>query len=439
MKRHNILMNETGDVAACSSRVASACEQLGGVVVHKNRNLPIVSAFLTDEGAEQLAANPDVAVVEVDGEVRASSYDNSWGVVRVQAPDVHGSGNRGAGVKVAIIDTGSNLSHVNLVTAAHVNFIDPSASGDDDNGHGSHVHGIIAGQGEDGVTGVAPDAEIYALKALGTNGNGLFSDIIAALDWCISTGIQVINHSYGSITDPGIVVQQAYERTIAAGIINIAAAGNDGPANGTLNWPAAYIGVYAVGAVNTNNDIALFSSRGIHLNIVAPGVSITSAWIGSPTATATVSGTSMACPHVAGAAALAVVAEKSVGDINSNALDLGDPGWDNTFGMGLMQLGFLVVEPVPDTYGRHLRFDASGSFDPDGEITSYLYTFGDGHSASVVNSSWEHEYEEDGVYTVSVEVTDSDGLTDKIEQVIQVVSAPAAAPPVADLVISEVE
>lgn len=440
MKRHNILMKESGDVAACADRVVSACQLNGGIVVHKNKNLPIVSAFLDDTGVQNLRLHPDVFTVQVDVEVQTSGYENSWGVQRIEAPAVHQSGNSGMGIKVAIIDTGSNLNHENLVVAGHVNFIDPAFSGDDDNGHGSHVHGILAGRGVGGVTGVAPEAEVYALKCLGANGNGLFSDVISALDWCIANGIQVINHSYGTSTYPGTVVETAYERATAAGIVHVAAAGNRGPGDNTLDWPGAFGGIWCVGAVDQNDVAAPFSSRGSTLNIAAPGVDITSAWIGGTNAVNTISGTSMACPHAAGSLALALAVEKTLFDIQDAALDLGAPGRDDTYGEGRVQVLFLADEEEPEeptVYGRHLMFDASGSFDPDGEIVSYLYTFGDGHSARVVHPMWEHEYAADGAYHVSVEITDNDGLTARVDRTIVV--AAAAQVPVADLVIREME
>ena len=203
-----------------------------------------------------------------------------------------------------------------------------------------------------GVVGAGPDIDLYAIKVLNRNGSGFLSDIIEGLQWAAANGIQIANMSLGTTSN----VQSFHDAITAAynaGITLVAAAGNNG---GTVNFPAAYSEVIAVSATDINNNLASFSSRGPEVDLAAPGVSILSTYKGN--AYATLSGTSMASPHVAGSAALVINSPIGAYDANFNgqwdpaevkqklqdkAVDLGTVGFDNLFGWGLVN-AFAAVQ-----------------------------------------------------------------------------------------------
>lgn len=229
-----------------------------------------------------------------------------WGIKKVNAPAAWDF-TQGAGVRVAVIDTGIDASHADLDGAVDGGY---GAAADcsreecylDDNGHGTHVAGTIAGRGagQFGVYGVAPKARLYAVKVLGADGSGSLSDVIKGIIWCANNDIQVANMSLGSDT-PSETMQRALRYAKARGVVVVAAAGNSG---GAVGYPAAYPETIAVSAMDWNDQLASFSSRGPQVKFTAPGVAVLSAKLGGDYWT--LSGTSMASPHVAGLAALAV-------------------------------------------------------------------------------------------------------------------------------------
>jgi len=292
--------------------------------------LPAVHAavVLADPAdAQALARDPRVLRVESDPIASAqvlrmprnafalAAETVPWGVRRIRANRVWDrdhdqaldpGGDAGAGVKVAVVDTGIDLSHPDLAPniAGGYNAIDPSASPADDNGHGTHVAGIIAAAANGtGVIGVAPRVALYAVKVLDSRGNGYYSDIIAGIAWCIEHDMQVINLSLGGYEDVPIL-HDAIAQAAARGIVITAAAGNDGPGDDTVEYPAKYSEVIAVAAAGVARTLTDYSSRGPEVALVAPGDDILSTFPGN--AYQTLSGTSMATPHVSGAAALVI-------------------------------------------------------------------------------------------------------------------------------------
>ena len=226
-----------------------------------------------------------------------------WGVERINADDAWPVAS-GLAVKVAILDSGIDIDHPDLDDnlAGCVNFIYSWRNCNDDNGHGTHVAGIIAAENNSfGVVGVAPQARIYALKVLDRRGNGYLSDIIEALDWAIVNKMDVINMSLGTGTNV-VSFQEAIERAAATGIVQVAAAGNSGPAENTVIYPARYSEVIAVAATDSQNNVPSWSSRGLEITLAAPGESIYSTHLRGKYKT--LSGTSMSAPHVAGVVAL---------------------------------------------------------------------------------------------------------------------------------------
>ena len=271
-----------------------------------------------------------------------------WGVDRVDAELVWPSGNTADPIKVGIIDTGISNTHPDLLANVQggVNTINPLKSWNDDNGHGSHVAGIIGALDNDiGVIGVGPAINLFAIKALDRNGSGWLSDVIEGIQWAVAKNMQVINMSLGTVSD----VQSFHDAVIAAknaGIVIVTAAGNNG---GSVLFPAAYPEVIAVSATDQNNVIASWSSRGLEVDLAAPGVGVYSTYKGA--SYATLSGTSMAAPHVAGSAALVLNTLVGAYDANLNgkwdpdevqkklqdrAVDLGAARFDILYGWGLV-------------------------------------------------------------------------------------------------------
>lgn len=319
-----------------------------------------------------LAQLPGVKRIEEDvlvyalfhNTVQVQAQTMPWGVDRIDAEKVWvapAASSTGAGVKVAVIDTGIDKTHPDLVAniKGGRNFVrksffrpaDPNAW-NDDNGHGTHVAGTIAAvNNASGVVGVALNAHLYGVKALDKNGSGYLSDVIAGIDWAIANNMAVINMSLGTNSDVQSF-HDAVDRAYAAGIVVVAAAGNDGDTNpdNDVDYPARYSSVIAVAATNSSDQRASWSSDGPEVAIAAPGVSIYSTWKGG--SYATISGTSMATPHVAGSAALVLAAPvRPVYDTNSNGVwnvdevravltatadDLGTAGLDPYYGNGLV-------------------------------------------------------------------------------------------------------
>lgn len=332
---------------------------VGGKIKYTYNLIPAIAASIPEKAVEALKKNPNITQVDYDIKVYAidTELDNSWGVKRIGAGAVHGT-YTGAGINVAVIDSGIDYNHSDLDAnyRGGYDFVNGDSDPIDDEGHGTHVAGTIAAEDNDsGVVGVAPEANLYSLKVLGADGSGDYSDVVAALQWCVDNGIQITNNSYGSSGDPGSLVQQAFDNTEGAGILNVAAAGNSGnpPGRGdNVIYPARYDSVIAVAASDSNDRRANFSSTGPDVELIAPGVNIRSTLPGE--SYGNYSGTSMASPHVAGAAA--VVWQTGSGSnqsvrsqLQSSAEDLGLSA--NYQGYGLVRVDLAVgTEPPVTTY-----------------------------------------------------------------------------------------
>lgn len=237
--------------------------------------------------------------------LRAAIYNEiPWGIKRVKALAAWDT-TKGKGVKVAVIDTGIRSDHTDLngQVVGGYNAVDDSerdGAAEDDNGHGTHVAGTIAAkQDNKGVVGVAPEVKLYAVKVLDKDGSGSLSDVIRGMIWCANNNIQVANMSLGS-SMPSEMLHRALRYAKARGVVVVAAAGNSGEA---VSYPGAYPESIAVSASDSEDKLADFSSRGPEVDFVAPGVDIVSTWHNGNTVS--LSGTSMAAPHVTGLAALA--------------------------------------------------------------------------------------------------------------------------------------
>jgi subtilisin len=275
-------------------------------------------------------------------------------ITQVKAPQAWARGITGRGIKVAVIDTGI-ASHVDLTVQGGVCMVPGVTSFADDNGHGTHCAGIVAGRrNADGTAaGVAPDAALYAVKVLDSRGRGDLSWILAGMEWALRNNIQVVSMSLGSDSAPLTAYREALRRLANAGVSVVCASGNS---FNDFGQPFPWVGapanchpsVIAVGAVDANGIIAGFSSRGSRganwngVSLVAPGVSINSTIHAPANKYQKMSGTSMACPHVSGAVALikqafpAFTVSQIKAKLLKTARDLGVAGPDDTYGAGLL-------------------------------------------------------------------------------------------------------
>jgi subtilisin len=332
-------------------------EKAGGKIKYLYHLVPVIAASVPANAIRGLKHNPHVTYVEPDGDVFAVNLANSWGVDRIDADEVWDDPNTGAGVKVAIIDTGIDKDHPDLDAnvAGGINFVrskgsvDPFAW-DDDNGHGSHCAGIVAAENNgSGVVGVAPDASLLGVKALDKRGRGKESDIIAGIEWAVDIGAHVISMSIGGGASSSI--HEACNAAYAAGLILVASAGNTN--GGNCLFPAAFDSVIAVSATDISDSLASFSAVDSEIELAAPGANIYSTYKdGSYTY---MSGTSMACPHVAGVAALVLASGWGYSHPLAVRIHLGNTAenlglGEEEQGRGLVDAQAAVAKPPVDLH-----------------------------------------------------------------------------------------
>jgi aqualysin 1 len=281
----------------------------GRVKRHYKHALLGFSVELTEEQAERLADDPRVEYVEEDGVVTASATQTSppWGLDRIDQRDLplnsaYNYTPTGAGVNAYIIDTGIRRTHQDFGGRAYVGYdaIGDGQNSNDCNGHGTHVAGTVGGS----TYGVAKGVRLYAVRVLNCQGSGTNSGVIAGVDWVRQNRVlpAVANMSLGGGASSSL--DTAVNNLINSGVTVAVAAGNDSGQDACNYSPARVANALTVGSTTSSDARSSFSNIGTCLDIFAPGSSIPSAWHTSDTATNTISGTSMATPHVAGVAAL---------------------------------------------------------------------------------------------------------------------------------------
>lgn len=328
-----------------NSRRSKSQPQMIGTLKRENKHISSVTATLTSLEVEDLRKSPDIESIEPDIQIKIATQTIDWGVTATQATYAWHHGYTGKGVKVAVLDTGIDSDHDDLVLAGGVSFVDYTVSYDDDNGHGTNVAGIIGAQNNDiGVVGMAPFAKLYAIKVLDATGTGYLSDLIAGIDWSIENNMDIINLSLNTTIDSP-ALHRAVDEAYRSGLLVVAAAGNSGNEEGTgdtMQYPAKYNSVISVGAVDVDNKRAKFSATGERLELVAPGVDVLSTGLNNTSLS--VNGTSFSAPYVTGALALLKEEHVSLTNVElrnlllSKASDIGDPGRDNKTGYGVIQL-----------------------------------------------------------------------------------------------------
>jgi len=272
------------------------------------------AAELSDAAVAELRADPDVAYIEQDQTVSINTTQTgaTWGIDRIDQRNRPLSGTytytaTGAGVRAYIIDTGIRPTHSQFGTRASTVY-----GSSDCNGHGTHVAGTIGGS----TYGVAKGVLLRGVRVLNCSGSGTWSGIIAGVDWVRANHIKpaVANMSLGGGFSTS--VNTAVNNLANAGVFVAVAAGNSN-ANACNSSPASASAVTSVMSSTSSDAKSSFSNFGSCAHVYAPGSSITSAWHTSNTATNTISGTSMASPHVAGVAALY---KSSIGDHSSSTI-----------------------------------------------------------------------------------------------------------------------
>ncbi len=377
---------------------------------------------------------------QVDGDI-------DW----LEAFDLLGPSPQGA-VKIGVLDTGIRSTHQDFCgkSVTWRNFYDPASTTPvDDHGHGTHVSGIAGAcaNNTSGVVGVAygPNMEFVVGKVCAADGTCLASAIAEAIVWAADNGANVLNMSFGD-TQQSQAEADALAYAAGRNVLPVCAAGNDGIR--AVLFPAADPNCVAVSATDWGDELASYSSYGPQVEVSAPGGDtedffigtsmIVSTWRGFDTDYVSTAGTSMAAPHVTGLAALLWSlgldnAQDVRSCLRSTADDLGPAGWDESFGWGRINMHQAVLnwsacvggggggggEPgenvapsasfVRSCDALSCTFEGGGSWDPDGQVVAWDWTFGDGATGSGEMAS--HTYDAPGTYTVGLTVTDDQGAT----------------------------
>jgi subtilisin family serine protease len=305
-----VTLKKSAGLKAASSEGKDLIEEYGGSVRKTFKSaLNGYAATLSESEAKRLAADPAVASVEQNQRVSidATQSNAPWGLDRIDQTSLPLSGtytypdSAGTGVTAYVIDTGVRITHSQISGRASYGYdaVDGDTTAQDGNGHGTHVATTIAGS----TYGVAKKAKIVGVRVLNNSGSGTTAGVVAGIDWVTQnhSGPSVANLSLGG--GVSTTLDNAVRNSIASGVTYAVAAGNSN-ANASSFSPARVSEAITVGATTSTDARASYSNYGSVLDIFAPGSSITAGWHTSDTATNTISGTSMATPHVAGAAAV---------------------------------------------------------------------------------------------------------------------------------------
>ncbi len=357
-----VLKNDSAAAGHVTSASQALAKRYGGEV--RNNYLATVRGFqagMTATEAAHLAADPSVAYVQQDAKVSidATQTGATWGIDRLDQKPLPLSTTytygTASGVTAYVLDTGIRISHSDFGGRATYgwNFINGNADASDCNGHGTHVAGTIGGR----TYGVTKDVKLVAVKVLDCTGSGSYSAIMAGVDWVTAHAVKpaVANMSLGGPVYQAL--NDAVTRSIASGVTYAVAAGNDNK-NACQQSPAVTPNAITVGATDSTDARASFSNYGTCVDIFAPGARVTSDSNSSNTATMMMSGTSMASPHVAGAAALVLGAHPAwtPAQVRDALVTNAGSGLVSSAGAGspnkLLYTGWLSTTPAAPAVGR---------------------------------------------------------------------------------------
>ena len=415
--------------------------QGGRVIQHFERALRGFTVNISATGAAALARNPRVRYVEQDSLMFASFTQSgaTWGLDRIDQRDLPVDGtytynDTAAAVHAYIIDTGIRATHTEFggrVSPVGFSSINDGNGTNDCNGHGTHVAGTVGGA----TYGVAKGVTLHAVRVLDCSGSGSTSGVIAGVDWVTA------NHAVSSVANMSLgggvstALDDAVRNSIASGVTYAIAAGNSN-ANACNASPARVSQALTVGSSTNTDARSSFSNFGTCVDLFAPGSGITSAWITNDTATNTISGTSMATPHVTGAAALYLATDPNAPPATVHAAIVNNASLNKLSSIGtgspnrlLYSIFNAAPTDAPPTAaftatcnGPLCTFDGSPSTDDHG-ISSYAWDFGDGSGGS--GSVVTHQYASGGTFTVRLTVTDTASQTDFETQSVTVTSGGA--------------
>ncbi|WP_210366129.1 cell wall-binding repeat-containing protein [Bacillus sp. REN3] len=318
-------------------------KETGSTIIERYENIPVALIEIPNDRIGDFSAAKTVISIENEQKAEAAAQASDWSTTAVQAQKAWHASFTGKNIKIAIIDTGIS-PHPDLEIAGGKSFVPYTSSFSDDNGHGTHIAGIVAARNNDiGTVGVAPGALLYAVKVLDKNGDGYLTDIVKAIDWSITNNIDIINLSLGSL-DHSPALEYSIKKAYNSGVMIVAAGGNEGNAEGygdNVAYPARYDSVIAVSAVDQQKRRGNFSATGNAIEYAAPGVGILSTYLNNRYAR--LDGTSMAAGFVTGNLALLKEMYPSMSNarlreqMRKTAIDLGTPGRDPWFGYGMVQ------------------------------------------------------------------------------------------------------
>lgn len=424
------------DVQNSSAATDQLISQFGGTVHYRYAHaIRGFAATLPAAAVAGIRNNPMVSLIEADGimSTTATQTNATWGLDRIdqQALPLNGTytyDQTGAGVTVYIIDTGIRYTHNEFGGRASKGYDAFGGDGSDCNGHGTHVAGTVGGA----VYGVAKSVSLKAVRVLNCQGSGTNSGVIAGVDWVTANAVQpaVANMSLGGGAYSPL--DQAVNNAVASGVTFAVAAGNEST-DACTRSPARAASALTVGSTTSSDARSSFSNFGNCVDLFAPGSSITSAWSTSNTAITTISGTSMASPHVAGVAALyldefpgaspSTVNSAIVNNATANVVT--NPGTDSPNRLLYSLFGGGTPNNSPTASFTFSCTDLSCSFtnsstDPENTTMTASWNFGDGGTSTAWSPS--HTYASAATRTVMLTVTDAGGAGNSLSQSVTVTS-----------------
>ncbi len=441
--RYIVVLNDQQTAMANVPQVANALtRQHGGRLEHVYQHaIRGFALTMSATAAAALARNPRVRYVEQDSErfIVDDQLNATWGLDRIDQRDlprnnIYSYSTFATGVHVYVIDTGIRSTHAEFggrVSSTGFTAVVDGNGTNDCNGHGTHVSGTIGGA----TYGVAKGVTLHAVRVLNCMGSGTTSGVIAGVNWVTANHMSpaVANMSLGG--GASTALDDAVRNSVASGVTYAVAAGNSN-ANACNSSPSRVSQALTVGSSTNTDARSSFSNFGTCVDLFAPGSSITSSWSTSDTAISTISGTSMASPHVAGAAALYLATNPAAPAATVHAAVVDNASVNKLSGIGVGSpnrllysvFGGAPVDSPPNAVftfscsGLTCTFDGSGSSDDRG-ITGYAWNFGDGLAGA--GAATAHTYGSGGTFTARLTVTDTAGQTAVASQSVTVIAGGA--------------